>query len=91
MLLLKIETINNPKNKVKQVNIFKIIFNNLTITGALCNYISTENINFQPMNANFGILTPLDDLVKDKQKRKEEYSKRAIKEMTKIREAINGN
>ena len=67
----------------------KIKFNNLTITGALCNYISSENIDFQPMNANFGILTPLDELIKDKQKRKEEYSKRAINEMLKIKEALN--
>ena len=27
--------------------------------GALCNYISTENEKFQPMNANFGILPKL--------------------------------
>jgi len=69
----------------------KIIFNNLTITGALCNYISSENVDFQPMNANFGILTPHEQLIKDKQKRKEAYGERAIKEMTKIKEAINGN
>jgi len=65
----------------------KIVFNNLTITGALCNYISAENVNFQPMNANFGILTPLDELIKDKQKRKEAYGIRSIKEMSKIKEA----
>lgn len=69
----------------------KICFNNLTITGALCNYIGSENVDFQPMNANFGILEPLDVLVKDKQLRKEEYSKRAIEEMKKLEEAINGN
>ena len=68
----------------------KICFNNLTITGALCNYISSENIDFQPMNANFGILEPLDYLIKDKQKRKEEYSNRAISEMQKIKESIYG-
>ena len=67
----------------------KIKFNNLTITGALCNYISTENVDFQPMNANFGILTPHEELIKDKQKRKEEYSRRAIEEMVKIKEAID--
>lgn len=77
----------------KLMNKPKLQFNNLTITGALCNYISAENINFQPMNANFGILEPLDVLVKDKQKRKEEYSNRAIKEMLKIKEVclIDGN
>jgi len=66
----------------------KICFNNLTITGALCNYISSENVDFQPMNANFGILEPLDFLIKDKQKRKEEYSNRAIKEMQKLKESV---
>lgn len=30
-----------------------------TIVGALCEYISTPNANFQPMNANFGILPPI--------------------------------
>ena len=69
----------------------KINFNNLTITGALCNYISSENVDFQPMNANFGILTPLEVLIKDKQKRKEAYGERAIKEMAKIKETINGD
>ena len=69
----------------------KIVFNNLTITGALCNYISSENENFQPMNANFGVLTPLEELIKDKQKRKEAYGERAIKEMAKIKEDINGD
>ena len=69
----------------------KILFNNLTITGALCNYISSESENFQPMNANFGILTPLDTLIKDKQKRKEAYGERAIKEMARIWEEANGN
>ena len=69
----------------------KIKFNNLTITGALCNYISSDNVDFQPMNANFGILEPLDVLIKDKQQRKEEYSKRAIEEMKKLEEIINGD
>ncbi len=69
----------------------KIIFNNLTITGALCNYISSENIDFQPMNANFGILSPLEEIIKDKQKRKEAYGERAINEILKIKETIDGN
>ena len=30
-----------------------------TIVGALLGYISAENENFQPMNANFGILPPI--------------------------------
>ena len=50
----------------------------------------TDNENFQPMNANFGILQPLDEKVKDKQKRKEAYSLRAIEEIKKLKENYNG-
>ena len=66
----------------------KIEFNNKCIIGALCNYISSENVDFQPMNANFGILEPLEKHVKDKQKRKEQYSERAIKEIIKLKESL---
>ena len=34
----------------------KVIFPKETMIGALAKYISTQNNNFQPMNANFGIL-----------------------------------
>lgn len=43
----------------------KIVFPEETIIGALSTYISTENKNFQPMNANFGILN-CDKKIKDK-------------------------
>jgi methylenetetrahydrofolate--tRNA-(uracil-5-)-methyltransferase len=52
-----------------------------TMTGALCGYIAKENTNFQPMNSNFGLLPPLENDIKDKRKRKEEYSRRAIADM----------
>jgi methylenetetrahydrofolate--tRNA-(uracil-5-)-methyltransferase len=51
------------------------------MTGALCRYIAKENGNFQPMNSNFGLLPPLETDIKDKKKRKEEYSRRAIADM----------
>jgi len=50
------------------------IFPETTMLGSLSKYISTENHNFQPMNANFGILKPLDIRIKDK---KEKYQKLA--------------
>jgi methylenetetrahydrofolate--tRNA-(uracil-5-)-methyltransferase len=34
----------------------KVMFSSQTMIGALAEYISQENRNFQPMNANFGIL-----------------------------------
>ena len=44
----------------------KIEFDDHTMIGALAKYISTENKQFQPMNANFGILPQLDEKIKDK-------------------------
>ena len=50
-----------------------------TMCGALCSYISDENIrDFQPMGANMGILPPLEEHVKGKQARYEALSARAI-------------
>ena len=58
----------------------KIVFDNTTLIGTLADYISTKKENFQPMNANFGILPPLEgNRIKDKKKRYEELSKRALK------------
>ena len=36
----------------------KVEYGNETVIGALAQYIATSNENFQPMNANFGILPP---------------------------------
>ena len=49
-----------------------------TMIGALAQYISTENANFQPMNANFGILPELNIRIKDKKERYNELAKRAL-------------
>lgn len=39
----------------------------VTMTGALCSYISDETVrDFQPMGANFGILPPIEPKIKDK-------------------------
>ncbi|NLM26101.1 MAG: FADH(2)-oxidizing methylenetetrahydrofolate--tRNA-(uracil(54)-C(5))-methyltransferase TrmFO [Firmicutes bacterium] len=49
-----------------------------TMIGALARYITLKSEDFQPMNANFGILPPLAERVKKKQLRKEAYSTRAL-------------
>lgn len=54
----------------------QIIFPETTMIGALARYIAAENTNFQPMNANFGILPPLTEKIRDK---KERYRKLATK------------
>lgn len=49
--------------------------------GALANYIASENNNFQPMNANFGILPKLDKNIKDKKLKYEYLAKRALERL----------
>ncbi len=56
----------------------KIIFSEETMVGALAKYISTFNDNFQPMNANYGILPELDKKIKDKKLRYKMLSDRAL-------------
>ena len=59
----------------------KYIAPSTTITGSLQRHISTDNIDFQPMNANFGILPPLDIKIRDKKQRKIAYFDRAINDI----------
>ena len=60
----------------------KIIFPQETMIGALSKYIAAPNKNFQPMNANFGILPDLEEKIKDK---KEKYGKLADRALEKLR------
>ena len=52
-------------------------FTQKTIHGALARHVSTPNANFQPMNANFGILEPLETRVRGKRNRYEKLGERA--------------
>ncbi|MBE5756107.1 MAG: methylenetetrahydrofolate--tRNA-(uracil(54)-C(5))-methyltransferase (FADH(2)-oxidizing) TrmFO [Clostridiales bacterium] len=61
-----------------------------TIIGAITNYLVTAEPNgFQPMNANFGILPPLAERIKDKALKKLEYSKRALSDLKQYKENNN--
>lgn len=51
-----------------------------TMMGAMANYITMPNENFQPMNANYGIMPPL-NFKHNKKERKELYGKRGIEDM----------
>ena len=62
----------------KYKNETQIEFPKDTMIGALAKYISTENIRFQPMNANFGIVPELDKKIKDKKLKYEKLADRAI-------------
>lgn len=53
-----------------------------TMLGALYRYLSeADPQHFQPMNANFGLLDPLTEKVKDKRHKRERLASRAIEEM----------
>ena len=73
-----VETFKDSKNK--------ITFSEYTIIGALAKYISTPNKNFQPMNANFGILPELEGKrIRDK---KERYRKLAERSLENLKESL---
>ena len=51
--------------------------------GCIASYISTENKDFQPMNANFGIVPALEEKIKDKKERYEKIANRSLKQIKK--------
>lgn len=59
-----------------------VVFPEKTVIGSMAHYITTANPNnFQPMNANFGLLPPLEEKVRDKQERNLKLAKRALAEV----------
>ena len=61
----------------------KTIFDEETMIGSLANYVSTPNDKFQPMNANFWILKPLETKIKDKKLKYSKLSERALEKIAK--------
>ena len=54
------------------------VFDERTICGALQKYISTPTKDFQPMNANFGILSSMPIRIRDKKERYKALAERAL-------------
>ena len=59
------------------------VFDEKTICGALETHISTPNKDFQPMNANFGILLPMPTRIRDKKERYHALAERALESIKK--------
>jgi methylenetetrahydrofolate--tRNA-(uracil-5-)-methyltransferase len=56
-----------------------VVFPPETAIGSMAHYITTANPkHFQPMNANFGLFAPLEETIKDKKRRHEQYANRAL-------------
>ena len=65
--------------KAKILGEEQIDFPKYTMFGALSKYISDETVsNFQPMGANFGVLPPLEEKIRDKRERYMALSNRAL-------------
>lgn len=62
------------------------VFDERTICGALQRHISTPTKDFQPMNANFGILSPLSERIRDKKERYHALAQRALDAIDEILE-----
>ncbi|MGJ7033957.1 FADH(2)-oxidizing methylenetetrahydrofolate--tRNA-(uracil(54)-C(5))-methyltransferase TrmFO [Anoxybacillus eryuanensis] len=56
-----------------------VVFPQETAIGSMAHYITSANPkHFQPMNANFGLFAPLDEMIKDKKIKNERYAQRAL-------------
>ena len=65
----------------------EVLISENTVLGALARYITTENANFQPMNANFGILPPIS--VRDKKEKKRLMAERSLAAVKEFISEIN--
>ena len=59
-----------------------------TVIGALACYVATKNDNFQPMNANFGIISPIEYNPRKKAEKKILMANRAIEKIKEIKEIL---
>ena len=61
---------------------------NTTVMGALSAHIAGATDNFQPMNANFGILRPAEIKIRDKKQRYAYLAERALKSIKEYKESL---
>lgn len=63
-----------------------VIFPEETMMGAMAHYITHASVkNFQPINANFGIVPKLQERIRNKQERNLKISERAIDRIKKFK------
>ena len=62
-----------------------------TMLGSLSKHVCTENKDYQPMNANFGIIKPFDKKIKDKKVKYEEYAKRSLIDIEVLKNEFKGS
>ncbi len=60
-----------------------------TVLGALTKYITTKNSDFEPMNANFGILPSLNVIIKDKSLKKKAFAERSLLKIEEFKKELS--
>ena len=60
-------------------------FTSMTVLGALAKHVVTRTPNFQPMNANFGLLEPLTERVRGKRERYQRQAERSLQVLTEVK------
>lgn len=67
-----------------------VVFPRETMLGSMAYYIShaSNNKNFQPMNANFGLVPPLEQRIKDKKERYETLAHRALEQLDYFKQTL---
>ena len=59
-----------------------------TMLGSLSKYVATENKDYQPMNANFGIVKPAEKKIRDKKERYTFYANRSMDKMKELKDEL---
>lgn len=64
-----------------------VVFPQETAHGSLCHYITTAPAkHFQPMNVNFGIMSPIKERIRDKKLKKQRIAERALDMLEEFKE-----
>lgn len=61
-------------------------FTGYTMIGSMGRYVAAPNRDFQPMNANFGLMEPLENRIRAKKERYEAMAKRALDTVQRLNE-----
>ena len=67
-----------------------VVFRAETAHGSLCHYVTTAPAkHFQPMNVNFGIMSPIKERIRDKKQKKMMIAERALRMLEEFKQENN--
>ncbi len=78
-------------NILNRLNDIVVEWKDTTMLGSLAKHVSTENKDYQPMNANFGIIRGLEKKIKDKKLKYELYARRSLEDIEVLKNELKGS